>query len=57
MAGRYQLDGVELRILSELQRLAAMPNVKNVRSFPVLGVAKDLPVPLENIGVATAAAG
>jgi hypothetical protein len=25
-----------------------MPNVRNVRSFPVLGVAKDAPLPLQD---------
>jgi hypothetical protein len=33
-----------------------MPNVKNVRSFPVLGVAKDMPLPLQEVA-ATASAG
>lgn len=40
----------------QLLHFAAMPNVKNVRSFPVLGVAKDIPLPLENaVGAAATA--
>jgi hypothetical protein len=37
----------------QLLHFAAMSNVKNVRSFPVLGVAKDGPLPLQDI-IATA---
>ena len=33
----------------QLLHFAAMPNVKNVRSFPVLGVAKDAPLPLQDV--------
>lgn len=33
----------------QLLHFAAMPNVKNVRSFPVLGVAKDVPLPVQEI--------
>jgi DNA-binding Lrp family transcriptional regulator len=33
----------------QLLHFAAMPNVRNVRSFPVLGVAKDGPLPIEDI--------
>jgi hypothetical protein len=29
-----------------------MPDVKNVRSFPVLGVAKDVPLPLQEFAAA-----
>jgi DNA-binding Lrp family transcriptional regulator len=32
----------------QLLHFAAMPNVKNVRSFPVLGVAKDGPLPVQD---------
>jgi hypothetical protein len=38
----------------QLLHFAAMPDVKNVRSFPVLGVAKDVPLPLQDIAVASA---
>ncbi len=38
----------------QLLHFAAMPNVKNVRSFPVLGVAKDVPLPLRDIAVSHA---
>jgi DNA-binding Lrp family transcriptional regulator len=41
----------------QLLHFAAMPNVKNVRSFPVLGVAKDIPLPLEGIAAAAASVG
>jgi DNA-binding Lrp family transcriptional regulator len=41
----------------QLLHFAAMPNVKNVRSFPVLGVAKDVPVPLQAIAAAPVRAG
>lgn len=37
----------------QLLHFAAMPNVKNVRSFPVLGVAKDVPLPVQEIAAAT----
>jgi DNA-binding Lrp family transcriptional regulator len=30
----------------QLLRFAAMPNVRNIRSFPVLGVSKDEPLPI-----------
>ena len=40
----------------QLLHFAAMPNVRNVRSFPVLGVAKDVPLPVQEI-VAAAPAG
>jgi hypothetical protein len=40
----------------QLLHFAAMPNVQNVRSFPVLGVAKDVPLPLEDVAT-TATAG
>jgi len=40
----------------QLLHFAAMPNVKNVRSFPVLGVAKDVPLPVQEIAAATAPA-
>lgn len=40
----------------QLLHFAAMPNVKNVRSFPVLGVAKDMPLPVQDIAVASASA-
>ncbi|MBR0828479.1 Lrp/AsnC family transcriptional regulator [Bradyrhizobium manausense] len=33
----------------QLLHFAALPNVKNVRSFPVLGVAKDVPLPVQEI--------
>jgi hypothetical protein len=33
----------------QLLHFAAMPDVKNVRSFPVLGVAKDVPLPLQDV--------
>ena len=33
----------------QLLHFAAMPNVKNVRSFPVLGVAKDVPLPVGEV--------
>src|SRR3954465_13786677 len=36
----------------QLLHFAAMPDVKNVRSFPVLGVAKDVPLPLQEIAAA-----
>ena len=42
---------------TQLLHFAAMPNVKNVRSFPVLGVAKDVPLPLLDIAAASAAIG
>ena len=38
----------------QLLHFAAMPNVKNVRSFPVLGVAKDEPLPLQEVVPAAA---
>lgn len=38
----------------QLLHFAAMPDVKNVRSFPVLGVAKDVPLPVQEIVTATA---
>ncbi len=38
----------------QLLHFAAMPNVKNVRSFPVLGVAKDVPLPLGEVVEVTA---
>ncbi|MBH5390670.1 Lrp/AsnC family transcriptional regulator [Bradyrhizobium diversitatis] len=41
----------------QLLFFAAMPSVKNVRSFPVLGVAKDSPLPLQYLAVASAPAG
>jgi DNA-binding Lrp family transcriptional regulator len=41
----------------QLLHFAAMPNVKNVRSFPVLGVAKDIPLPLEDVAAAVASVG
>ena len=37
----------------QLLHFAAMPHVKNVRSFPVLGVAKDVPLPVPEIAVAS----
>jgi DNA-binding Lrp family transcriptional regulator len=39
----------------QLLHFAAMPNVKNVRSFPVLGVAKDVPLPVQEIAAAALA--
>lgn len=39
----------------QLLHFAAMPNVKNVRSFPVLGVAKDVPLPLQEVAAVTSA--
>ncbi|WP_128925571.1 Lrp/AsnC family transcriptional regulator [Bradyrhizobium guangxiense] len=33
----------------QLLHFAAMPDVRNVRSFPVLGVAKDVPLPLQEV--------
>jgi DNA-binding Lrp family transcriptional regulator len=39
----------------QLLHFAAMPNVKNVRSFPVLGVAKDIPLPLQDVAAAAQA--
>lgn len=36
----------------QLLHFAAMPDVRNVRSFPVLGVAKDGPLPLQECIVA-----
>lgn len=42
---------------AQLLHFAAMPNVKNVRSFPVLGVAKDVPLPLPEAATASAAIG
>ena len=38
----------------QLLHFAAMPNVKNLRSFPVLGVAKDVPLPLQEIAAVSA---
>jgi DNA-binding Lrp family transcriptional regulator len=40
----------------QLLHFAAMPNVKNVRSFPVLGIAKDVPLPVGEMAEATASA-
>lgn len=39
----------------QLLHFAAMPNVTNVRSFPVLGVAKDVPLPVGEIAAGAAA--
>ncbi|MBR0850020.1 Lrp/AsnC family transcriptional regulator [Bradyrhizobium diazoefficiens] len=36
----------------QLLHFAAMPNVRNVRSFPVLGVAKDAPLPVQDVPAA-----
>src|SRR5215475_5460709 len=33
----------------QLLHFAAMPNVRNVRSFPVLGVAKDVPLSVQDM--------
>lgn len=41
----------------QLLHFAAMPNVKNVRSFPVLGVAKDVPLPVGEIAAGAVPAG
>ena len=41
----------------QLLHFAAMPNVRNVRSFPVLGVAKDVPLPMQDVAAAAAQAG
>jgi DNA-binding Lrp family transcriptional regulator len=38
----------------QLLHFAAMPNVKNVRSFPVLGVAKDVPLPVQEVAATSA---
>ncbi|MBR0775326.1 Lrp/AsnC family transcriptional regulator [Bradyrhizobium diazoefficiens] len=37
----------------QLLHFAAMPNVRNVRSFPVLGVAKDAPLPVQDLTAAS----
>ena len=42
---------------AQLLHFAAMPNVRNVRSFPVLGVAKDVPLPLQDSAAGAASAG
>ncbi len=32
-----------------LQFFSAMPEVRNIRTFPVLGVAKDAPLPIDPV--------
>src|SRR6476619_3689639 len=40
----------------QLLQFAAMPEVRNIRTFPVLGVAKDAPLPLPDYPAASARA-
>jgi DNA-binding Lrp family transcriptional regulator len=37
----------------QMRQFAAMPTVRNIRSLPVLGVAKDAPLPLPNYPAAS----
>jgi len=32
----------------QLLQFSAMPEVRNIRTFPVLGVAKDVPLPISS---------
>ena len=57
MTERQQFDDIDLRILSEVLRqqllqFASLPKVPKIRSFPVLGVSKDAPLPLPDIPTA-----